>query len=167
MSLRVGESPIAQQNPECRRPKGWLGRTLPLVLGLLAACGTGREVKAEPRTFDVVGTIAGGWAGARAGLYFGLLSGHDVNADLLFCDSLASADQLDAFVDRVAGEANPVRGLVFRFDSLTSDESQITYSTITSGQSQVVTLSISESDHCVEKVDVRGPLRQELFDPSV
>jgi hypothetical protein len=149
-----------------RMSRRQIAASLVVSLGLLAGCGASREVEEEPRVFDVVGTIPGGWAGARAGLYFGLLSGHDVNVDLLFCDSFASADQLAAFVDRLSADANPARGLVFRFDSMAADESQITYSAFTSGQSQVVTLSISESERCVDKVEVQGPIRQELFDPS-
>lgn len=137
-----------------------------LALLALSACGGAEQAAPdEPPTFEIVGTLPGGWAGVGAALYFSLLKGNDVNVEYLFCDSLASPDQLADFVARVSADAYPVRGLVFRFDSLAADESQITYSAFTSGQSQVVTLSIS-ADRCVEKVEVEGPLRAELFDPS-
>ncbi|MEQ1699698.1 MAG: hypothetical protein ABMA25_06290 [Ilumatobacteraceae bacterium] len=138
------------------------------ALAVLAASSCGGAEKAapdEPPTFEVVGTLPGGWAGIGAALYFALLQGTEVNADRLFCDSLASPEQSAEFLTRVSNDTYPVRGLSFRFDSIAPDASQITYSAFTSGQSQVVTLSVS-ADDCVEKIEVDGPLRAELFDPS-
>lgn len=132
----------------------------------VSSCGSAAEpAPDEPGTVELAGTLPGGWTGVGAALYFALLQGNEVDVDNLFCDALASPEQLADFVEQVSAETSPVRGLVFRFDSIAPDESQITYSAYTSGQSQVVTLSVS-TDDCVEKIEVDGPMRADLFDPS-